>query len=101
MTKKEKSIASYRIYINSPEWKQKRLSYIKTYKNKCQCCKIEFLDKDLSLHHHTYKRVWKELKDDLVLVCVQCHNNIHFNNWKKTPMNEKYLRDRFNELKLI
>lgn len=97
---KEKSISNYKIYINSSKWKKKRLSFIKKYKNKCQCCWWEFLDKDLSLHHHTYQRVWKELDNDLALVCINCHNLIHYKNWKKVKLQEKYLRERFKEIKL-
>lgn len=95
---KENKIQSYKSYIVSDEWKKKRLSFIKKYKNKCQCCKQEYLDKDLSLHHHTYERVWKELDTDLVLVCVKCHSDIHYNNWKKVRLIEKKLRKRFNEI---
>ena len=95
---KQEKIKKYRDYINSKERKIKRNEFINKYRNKCQCCKNEFLNWDLSLHHHNYDRVWKELESDLTIVCNECHQNIHYINWKKVKLEEKILRKRFIEI---
>ena len=96
--KKKDSIKNYRVYINSKERKEKRIKFFIKYKFKCQLCKKEFLSKNLNLHHHTYERVWKERNSDFAIVCISCHQKIHFKNWKKIRLNEKDLRERFKEL---
>jgi len=90
---------NYKNYLKSNAWKDKRKYFIIKYKNICQCCKWEFLDKDLNVHHHTYTRIWKELDDDLTLVCLKCHYNIHFRNWKKVKLKEIVLRNSFKREK--
>ena len=98
---KENNIKKYRDYINSKERKEKRIKFFRKFRNKCQCCKQEFLDKNLNLHHHTYDRLWKELDSDLVVVCIQCHHDIHFENSKKVRLQEKILRNRFNDNNIL
>ena len=97
---KQDSIEFYRKYIKSEKWQYKRVEYFIKYKFRCQCCKKDFIDSFLCLHHHTYDRVWKEKPSDLVVVCKTCHHNIHFKNWKKVRLQEKLLRERFAELKV-
>ncbi len=98
--KKNDSIKFYKSYIVSEKWQKKRVEYFIKYKFRCQCCKKDFIDKELCLHHHTYARVWKERPNDLVVVCKWCHHKIHFKNWKKIKLNEKDLRARFSELRV-
>lgn len=103
-TKNKKIIKNklkYKEYIKSKEWNLKRMFFIRKCKNQCQCCLWYFEDKNLQLHHHSYTRLWDEFDSDLVLVCLLCHNNIHFQNWKKTKLDEKSLRKRFDEIKKI
>lgn len=95
---KSDSIDKYKKYIKSKERQDKRVKYFIKYRFTCQICKWEFTDKQLSLHHHTYERVWKERSSDFAVVCIKCHQNIHFKNGKKIRLNEKDLRARFAEL---
>jgi len=90
----------YKIYIQSKERKDKRIKFINKYKNVCQCCKQEFLNDKLNVHHHTYKRVWEELDSDLTVVCLLCHHDIHFKNNRKVKLNEYELRKRFKEISI-
>lgn len=98
-TKTQKQI-DYIRYLRSNTWKQMRRTYLFKCNNICACCKKYHKDNELHLHHHTYERFKKERESDLVIVCESCHKNIHTTNWKKTPMQEKYLRARFEELKI-
>jgi len=93
-------IKNYKNYIKSKEWRIKRNKYFVRCKFLCELCWNEFNGKNLNLHHHTYKRVWRERNKDLAVVCIKCHENIHFKNWIKIKLNENSLRSRFNELKL-
>lgn len=98
-SKARKVRIKYKDYISSKEWKNKRNSRIKNYIDKCECCKKMFFNSQLSLHHHTYKRLGKEKYEDLVVVCKICHYNIHFEEWIKLPLKEKILRKRFENIK--
>jgi 5-methylcytosine-specific restriction endonuclease McrA len=61
---------SYYKQLDSPEWKQKRLSILKRDDFKCKICgKEESLDTHLNVHHRYYlftKRAWEY--DDNALV---------------------------------
>lgn len=95
---KSQKIEKYKKYIKSEERQDKRVKFFIKYRFTCQICKWQFLDTKLSLHHHTYARVWKERDSDFAVVCVKCHQSIHFKNGKKVQLNEKDLRARFLEL---
>lgn len=99
--KAKQSVKEYRTYILSPEWKNKRNEFIKKSLNTCECCKIVFKSKDLCLHHHNYKRVWKEKDTDLAIVCLICHHKIHFEDWVKMPLTEKILKARYENIKKV
>ena len=88
----------YKLYTKSKYWKRKRLKRISDCNNVCQCCKYEYLESDLNLHHHTYERLWEELESDLVVVCRECHHNIHFDNWNKVPLVWSLLLHRYNKI---
>lgn len=96
--KAKQNVKEYRKYILSPERKNKRNEYLKKALNTCECCKLVFKSKDLCLHHHNYKRVWKEKETDLAVVCVLCHKKIHFEDWVKMPLTEKILRARYENI---
>jgi hypothetical protein len=64
----------YYEYLKSPEWRSLKNQVIKERGSACQLCGIT---KQLHLHHMTYKRLGREDKRDLLLVCKSCHAFIH------------------------
>lgn len=65
---------NYYEYINSDEWKQKRNDALERANNKCSECGSEH---DLHVHHLTYKRLGRELPEDLQVLCADCHAIVH------------------------
>lgn len=66
--------ADYNEYLNTQQWKDKRLRVLNRDNYVCQACLI---NKSVDVHHLTYIRVFKEPLFDLVSVCKECHENIH------------------------
>lgn len=65
---------SYKHYIDSEMWKQKRIKRIKNDGYKCQLCGSAM---NLQVHHITYENVPFEKDDDLLTVCKSCHQKLH------------------------
>ena len=66
----------YYNYINSYAWQAMRRRFWSSKLPKhCYCCGKS--DIALELHHKTYKRLGHENLNDLILVCRNCHGNIH------------------------
>lgn len=63
--------------------------------NVCQCCLKLYQDSDLNLHHLTHDRLWNELDEDLVLVCVLCHERLHKDETGKIPLYWDHLKNRY------
>lgn len=63
-----------KIYLKSDEWKRKRLIILKRDNFKCVCCNSEATQ----VHHINYNNVIKENFNDLISVCKDCHEKIHF-----------------------
>lgn len=66
--------AEYQTYLNSNEWKAKRLKVLRRAGFKCQKCKKK---QATQVHHKTYKRIFNERLSDLQAVCAKCHTDIH------------------------
>lgn len=69
-------LKEYSDYLNSPEWKAKRLLVLQRDKYLCQSC---LLTKAIQVHHKTYE--FCDLKGnepcfDLFSVCLPCHDYI-------------------------
>jgi len=65
----------YADYINSQKWKSFRLSIIKERGYKCEKCGAN--NRIIHAHHLTYERFMKELPEDIQLLCVLCHKEVH------------------------
>ena len=74
--KKSDTYIDYQEYITSEAWQKstQRLECIKAARNKCQMCGAMF---GLEVHHITYNNLGKELPQDLVLLCILCHEHTH------------------------
>lgn len=79
---------TYKQYLNSDTWRQKKeLYYLKTGKY-CKYCKST---ENLNVHHKKYTGWGNESLTDLISLCKQCHKQTHSN---KTPDKEvKRIRD--------
>jgi len=64
---------SYNEYLLSDIWISKRDLLIKIRK-KCEKCGSE---KNLCVHHLTYENVGDEKMEDLMVLCLKCHKEIH------------------------
>jgi hypothetical protein len=62
-------------YIVSEEWKRKRESILKRDKHTCQKCLSTI--PVLQVHHLTYDRFGDEDDQDLITLCLDCHEEIH------------------------
>jgi 5-methylcytosine-specific restriction endonuclease McrA len=67
-------IVQSRLYIDSPEWQEKRAQAFRRYGRTCQRCKSL---PATQVHHKTYKHLGSEPLKDLEVLCEGCHQNIH------------------------
>ena len=89
---------SYARYLASNEWKARRDQALYRAQHRCQSphCRMHMLrtmsDADLAymvsevltphayrleVHHLTYERIGREHPDDLIVLCPQCHADVH------------------------
>lgn len=72
--KRQLEIKEYRDnYLQSPEWKEKRLLVLQRDNWICQACRIA---KATDVHHLTYDHIRNEPLFELVAVCRRCHTAI-------------------------
>ena len=64
----------YLEYLKTPEWQNKRAWALKWADYACQVCESE---KDLEVHHRTYRNIRNELPGDLTVLCGECHGLFH------------------------
>lgn len=73
-------------YISkSSQWKRLREEIIDDRGCICERCKLPNSAKNLHVHHMTYIRLFNELKSDLALLCVECHEYVHSISRKNNP----------------
>jgi hypothetical protein len=74
---------SYAEYLRSERWQTRRRRFFaKRRRLACYVCRAE--DKPLDLHHKTYIRVGRERDSDLIMLCRECHKELHAkqsNHW--------------------
>lgn len=64
---------TYKQYIQSNEWKEKRNLIISERKSCQKCGSVE----SLQVHHLTYDNLYDEASRDLILLCRKCHLREH------------------------
>ena len=70
-------MSKYYELLKNPRWKQRRLEILEIDDWKCKRCGI---DEDLQVHHLHYRKgllPWEYEDDELMVVCKECHENIH------------------------
>lgn len=71
----KRHIQAYAVYIRSDAWNERRRACRNRDHHTCQSCGKT--DVQLDVHHKTYQRLFHESLDDLVCLCVPCHDFIH------------------------
>jgi 5-methylcytosine-specific restriction endonuclease McrA len=70
--------ASYREYIEGPEWQERRRYYLARAMYRCQLCKRRGVNgRGLNVHHSDYSRLGAELEIDVIVLCRDCHARHH------------------------
>lgn len=77
----------YAEYLRSHEWKKLRARILRQRGKRCELCGTgqyatvgcvrTSMPSVLQVHHLTYERVGEELDDDLVVLCRDCHKQLH------------------------
>ena len=65
---------SYKEFLNSTLWKEKRQWIIEQAKFKCERCGCF---ENLQVHHLNYINVGNEGKEDVIVLCKDCHKKEH------------------------
>ena len=85
----------YAEYLKSDKWKLKRQQLFEERGKTCERCKSE---KDIQVHHKTYKNIFNEKLCDLEVLCKICHQNHHKKkiekNIKEKPKKEKKVKQK-------
>lgn len=66
--------SKYKDYLKSKHWKNKRKVVLELKNNTCEYCKT---NKNLQVHHTTYKNIGDEKISDLMVLCEECHQATH------------------------
>lgn len=66
--------ATYTEYLQGKHWKGLRKTLCLKPESKCGGCSSKH---HLQIHHISYDRLGKELPDDLVVLCDDCHKRVH------------------------
>ena len=68
----------YHEYITGPDWAEQRKRFFRSKmpKEQCQACGRVW-EPGFHLHHRTYKRLGEEHLGDLLLMCADCHRDLH------------------------
>lgn len=64
----------YALYLKSEKWQRKKNQYWRSHKRVCRSCGST---EELHLHHATYDRLGDERLEDLVPLCIACHESLH------------------------
>lgn len=67
----------YEQYLKSPQWQEKRQHIAQLRNHTCQKCK-KVVKVGFHIHHKTYKHLGNELDNELMFLCENCHNKLHF-----------------------
>jgi len=65
----------YEEYIQSKEWQIMRQWLLREHGSRCAFCPRDY---ELQVHHLNYERLGRERKEDVMVLCVRCHNDIHY-----------------------
>mgnify|MGYP001573649106 FL=1 len=78
----------YNEFLQSDFWKTIRKRFY-SKKTTIKVCFICGSDKNLNLHHRSYKKLNHNTTNNLICLCKICHYDIHFKNGKRINPPEK------------
>ena len=85
MKRKLPSVREYRAYLKTARWRAMRHWALELHGDECaQCGESE----NLQIHHKTYANLFKEMPDDLEVLCSGCHRTAHEDDPDLTPWND-------------
>ena len=67
-------MSAYNVYLQGEHWRTFREKTILDRNGKCEHCG---LDENLVVHHITYETLGNEKPEDVLVLCNDCHENIH------------------------
>lgn len=97
--KKPKKL-KYKSYIHSKEWLNRKTILYEKFGRECMACDS---NKNLNVHHSSYRNLGNEADDELVVLCKSCHEEYHELNGVQANMIIKtaiFIRDKKEELHL-
>jgi len=71
---KELGFKSYKDFLKSYIWQEKRKAIFIRRGNSCERCNS---NKNLQIHHLNYDNVGNENKNDVIILCKKCHEEEH------------------------
>lgn len=72
--KKERCPKSYKLYIKSKFWEERKNAFYQIHGHKCAICGSSY---KMSVHHLKYGKYGEEQDEDLVGLCWSCHEEFH------------------------
>lgn len=69
----------YKKYLLSKEWAQLKVDLFDYRGRICEKCSSKY---NLHVHHLTYKNIFNEEPEDLIILCDKCHKTAHGNKPK-------------------
>lgn len=76
---------NYSRYLDSREWDARKWAYWQSDRyQRCWCCDLpwQYGTQGFNFHHVTYKNLYNESLEDLVLLCASHHKELEL-NWKQ------------------
>ena len=79
-----KEFIDYQDYLNNWLWEERKAFLLKNSGYRCELCGS---GKNLTVHHITYDRIGAEKDSDLLVVCRNCHRQIHETDIERSGTN--------------
>jgi 5-methylcytosine-specific restriction endonuclease McrA len=64
--------SEYIRYLKSPEWREKRKQFLEIVNYECEICGSK---NKLQVHHLNYNNIGEEEKEDVQVLCKDCHKD--------------------------
>ena len=81
----------YLEYLNSKEWLDIRIDLLSIRGKRCENCGNDKCI--LDIHHLTYKNIFNEEPEDLIILCRKCHKKEHSKK-KELTLAQKVLKKK-------
>ena len=71
------TVLTYKDYLKTYYWENTRQRILNERGHTCERCGCSLFDKSFEVHHLSYLRLGDEYDDDLMLLCPECHKEVH------------------------